>query len=47
VGKFNDSGMYAVEDDPFEELFADCDTPEQVAELQAEIDEAEASARKS
>lgn len=32
-----------VTDDPYAELFADCTTPEQVLQLQREIDEAERS----
>lgn len=43
MGKFDDDGMTAVEDDPYAELFADCTTVEQIQELQAEIEAAEAS----
>lgn len=40
MGKFDDSGLERVEDDPYADLFADCSTSEQVQELQAEIKEA-------
>lgn len=43
--KFNSGGQERVpaKDDPYRELFADCRTPEQVLQLQQEIDEAERS----
>jgi hypothetical protein len=38
----SDSGKPSrVVDDPYAELFADCTTPEQVLELQREIEQAE------
>lgn len=40
MGKFDDSGLERVVDDPYADLFADCSTSEQVQELQAEIKEA-------
>lgn len=45
MGKFDDNLFLdkPAEDDPYAELFADCETVEQVLELQAEIDAAEAS----
>ena len=43
MGKFDDKFITQDEDDPYAELFADCTTPEQVLELQAEIEAAEQS----
>ena len=43
MGKFDDKFIREVEDDPYAELFADCTTPEQVLELQREIEAAEAA----
>lgn len=45
MGKFDDAGMRQIkdEDDPYAELFADCTTPEEVLQLQREIEEAESS----
>jgi hypothetical protein len=45
-GKFDDDALAGarprlVADDPYFELFADCTTPEQVLELQREIEESE------
>lgn len=40
--KFVEHGPQPVKDDPYAELFADCTTPEEVLELQAEIEAAEA-----
>jgi hypothetical protein len=39
--KFYDGGH--IDDDPYDELFADCQTPEDVMQLQTEIEEAERS----
>lgn len=39
-----DSGLFKkVKDDPYEELFADCTSPEDVLQLQRDIESAEAS----
>lgn len=43
MGKFDDDFIRKDEDDPYAELFADCTTPEQVLELQKEIEAAEQS----
>lgn len=42
MGKFDDElGLVLNEDDPYFELFADCETSEDVIQLQREIEEAE------
>lgn len=41
--KFNGPTVERVKDDPYAELFADCVTTEDVLQLQADIEAAEAS----
>lgn len=45
MSRFDEQFLDDPEDDPYVELFADCETVEQMLELQKEIDEAEASGR--